>query len=44
MEFDLASGLLNIAGVLLGLMLLAGGLGASRGFEVRCELHGRSAG
>jgi phosphopantetheine adenylyltransferase len=40
MGFDLFSGFLDLAGLLLGLIFLVRGLRASRDFEVRCELHG----
>jgi len=44
MDFDLISGFLDLAGVLLGLMLLVGGLSESRGIDVTCVLHDRPAG
>lgn len=44
MGFDLISGFLDLAGVLLGLMFLVGGLRESRGIDVTCVLHDRPAG
>lgn len=43
MGFDLFSGVLDIAGLLLGLMVMFGGLWSSRGITVSCELHDRAA-
>jgi hypothetical protein len=44
MVFDLVSVFLDLAGVLLGLMLLIGGLRTSRGIDVTCVLHDRPGG
>lgn len=44
MGFDLIGGFLDLAGALLGLMFLVGGLRESREIDVTCVLHDRPAG